>query len=168
VSDTYLKLIPGDSSFVPEPRRHQLAIDKLRMLAPDGEDAEARVYDRVEFIDQGEYLEAVICPLCDSRLEVDYFSEDDPIRAWWDNAMIEADLTRGAGTFKLNDQCTLEMPCCRRTAKFTYLRFDSSAGFARFELAMLNPDIERPLPEEHMRELEAILGCKLVQVWARY
>jgi hypothetical protein len=42
---------------------------------------------------------AILCPLCDSRLNIDYFSEDDPIRAWWDEAIIKADLTGGNGRF---------------------------------------------------------------------
>lgn len=122
----------------------------------------------MEFIDQGEYLEAILCPLCDARLNIDYFSEDDPIRAWWDEAIIKADLTGGNGRFKFNDECSLEMPCCRRTVLFTSLRFHSPAGFSRFELSMLNPGIADPLPEEQIRELETALGCELVQIWARY
>src|SRR5215470_12935697 len=133
-----------------------------------GEGVQVEVHERVQFIDQGEYLEAIICPLCGSRLNIDYFSENDPIRAWWDEAIIKADENAGKGTFKLDDQCNLAMLCCQGRAQFTSLRFHSPAGFARFELPILNPGIADPLPEENMRKLEATLGCELVQVWARY
>src|SRR5262249_43389135 len=144
MSDTYLKIIPKNVDFIPEQSKHRLAVDILRALVPEGEDAEVRVYDRVQFIDQGENLEAVICPLCEARSNIDYLSEDDPVRAWWDEAIIKADLNAGKATFKLDDRCTLDMPCCRGRTLFTSLRFDWPAGFARFELFMLNPDIAGP------------------------
>src|SRR5262245_59028490 len=147
MSDTYLKIIPKHFDFIPEQTKQRLAVEMLENLAPDGKGVQAEVHKRVQFIDQGEYLEAIICPLCGSRLNIDYFSEDDPIRAWWDEAIIKADLTAGKGRFKFDDQCILEMPCCQGKAHFTSLRFHSPAGFARFELFILNPGIKDPLPE---------------------
>ena len=60
------------------------------------------------------------------------------------------------------------MPCCGAVVPFTALTFDWPAGFARFRLSIDNPQVERPVATEIVRELERILGCSLTQVWALY
>lgn len=167
MSDSMFKLIPLEREFVPPVSKHEAAIRKLEEFTPNGEEVEVRVYPHLEFIDQGENLEAIICPSCKKRLELDHFSEDDPIGAWWQQANIEADVHRGEDIFELNSDATSRMPCCQAEVKFIDLEFDWPGGFAKFELAVSNPDLET-LTEQQIHELEEILGCRLKLIRAYY
>ena len=66
------------------------------------------------------------------------------------------------------------MPCCRASIALTSLQFDMPAGFARFELCAVDPDIESDvkgvttLSAQRINTLEAALSCKLKQIEARY
>ncbi len=165
MSDDYLKIIPEDLSFVPDESGYEKAIQKLESWTPDGEEVEIQVYDHVEFIDQGENLEAIICPACNKRLNK---LDDNLVNDWWENANLGADMTKGEGVFRLDDSCVVKMPCCRKEVKFTDLKFDWPAGFARFELSAHNPYLESNLSDDRLHELEEILVCKLIQIRASY
>ena len=167
MSDSMFKLIPAEPGFVPPTSKHSAAIRKLEELAPEGEEVEIRVYPHLEFIDQGENLEAIICPSCKKRLKIDHFSEDDPIGEWWQQANIDADVHRGEDIFELNPNATCLMPCCRSQVKFIDLEFDWPAGFASFELTVSNPNLET-LTHQQIQELEQILGCRLKLIRAYY
>ena len=61
------------------------------------------------------------------------------------------------------------MPCCRASIALTSLQFDMPAGFARFELYAIDPDVENStLSAQRINTLEAALSCKLKQIEARY
>jgi len=65
------------------------------------------------------------------------------------------------------EESVIEMPCCNATVKTTDLEFKWPAGFSKFELSALNPDIE-PLSKEQISALSKILDCELKQIWAHY
>jgi hypothetical protein len=60
------------------------------------------------------------------------------------------------------------MPCCQNKVLSTDLTFDWPAGFAKFELSAMNPNINHDLPPEQIAELEVVLKCKLKQIRAHY
>lgn len=133
----------------------------LESFFPEGEEFDSEVYDKTEFIDQGENFEAVICSSCKKRLNLDHLSEDDPIVAWWyglSDSMEGADLT----------SITTKMPCCGRVARLMDFEFDWPAGFARFEMNVMNPNVKDNLTKTQLLQLEEILGCPLKQVRAHY
>ena len=146
---------------------HKAAIRKLGDFAPEGEEVEIRVHPHLEFIDQGENLEAIVCPCCKKRLEIDHFSDDDPIGEWWQQANIEADVHRGEDIFELNPEASCQMPCCQAQVKFIDLEFDWPGGFSKFELTVSNPDLETLTPSQ-IQELEEVLGCRLKLIRAYY
>jgi hypothetical protein len=150
-----------DSSFVPVADSHSVAVAALDRLFPDGEERDAKVYNSIRFIDQGELIEMIYCPGCAVATPVDYLQEDDPGASWWDET---CDLLNDTPVVELN----VQMPCCGKTVPFTSLTFDSPAAFARFELSVHNPNVAGNLSESQLSELERSLGCKLKQVWARY
>jgi len=161
------KVIPKQRGFVPPASRQEAAIRKLEEFAPEREEVEIRVYPHLEFIDQSENLEAIVCPSCRQRLEIDHFSENDPISEWWQQTNIEADVHRGEDIFELNPDAVCRMPCCKAQVKFIDLEFDWPGGFAKFELTVSNPDLET-LTRGQLQELEEILGCRLRLVRAYY
>jgi hypothetical protein len=161
MSDNYLKLIPLDMNFVPDERSHLEAIGRLEELTPDGEEIEVEVYSHVTFIDQGQNLEEIICPSCKSSLKNDPFSEDET-----DCEKLFYQIEEQSQNAEL-EIAVIEMPCCSVTVKTTDLEFNWPAGFSKFELSALNPEIE-PLNEEQISVFSKLLGCELKQIWAHY
>jgi len=161
------KLIPVERGIVPPAAKHEAAIRTLEKLAPEGEDVKVEVHSHLEFIDQGENLEAILCPSCGKRLELNHFSELDPIYEWWDQANIEADVHRGEDIFELNPDAICEMPCCHARVKFIDLEFDWPGGFSKFELSVSNRNLET-LTRQQIEELEQVLDCQLKLIRAYY
>ena len=167
MSEDLFKVIPESRGFVPDAFTYKNAIRKLEEFTPDGEEVEVRVYQHLEFIDQGENLEAIICPCCKQRLRIDHSSANDPIGDWWQKANVEADIHRGQDVFELNLEAVCQMPCCQEQVKCVDLEFDWLGGFAKFELTARNPDLET-LTHEQILELEEILGCRLTLIRDHY
>lgn len=161
MSDDYIRLIPAEPTYVPPSHLHQKALEHLERLLPKGEDFEVHTYDAVTFIDQGENLEAIVCPSCGTRMKLEHFVEDDPTRVWWDELWDRLDEHPA-------ESVSMVIPCCGATVKAMDLTFDWPAGFARFELSVLNPNISENLSAAQLAGLESILGCQLRQVWAHY
>lgn len=161
MSEDYLKIVPIESDFVPPEASHEAAIQLLEEFFPEGEKCEAEVYDEIQFIDQGENLEAVRCSACGVVTAIDFFSEEDPGSTFWLAASEKLD---GANISDVE----VHMLCCQRTVPFTSLTFEWPAAFARFELNVHNPNVGENLSESQLSQLEDILGCKLTQVRAHY
>ena len=83
MSDQVLKLIPEDKNFLPDKDMAEKARVVLEDYFPDGEQAEIEFSDTVKFIDGGENLERITCPLCNKTTEINPFQENDIGAAWW-------------------------------------------------------------------------------------
>lgn len=161
MSSDYLKLVPADPHYVPDEAAQEEAVAALETLLPEGSECEAQDFGHVAFIDQGENVEAIICPVCSKRLAL-YDNPDAPtIQEWWHGIM---DQVKDGST----EGITIAMPCCSRSVPLTTLRFDWPAAFARFELSILDPGIGENLSKEQLAQFEKILGCELIQVRAHY
>lgn len=161
MSSDYLKLVPADPHYVPDQAAQEKAIAALEALLPEGSECEAQDFGHVAFIDQGENIEAIICPVCSNRLAL-YDSPDAPtIQEWWYSIMDQVE--DGSA-----DGITVALPCCSHSVPLTTLRFDWPAAFARFELSILDPGIGENLSKEQLAQFEKILGCELIQVRAHY
>lgn len=157
MSDDYLKVFPAEPTHVPPSHLHQQAMGYLERLYPRDE-VEVRVYDVVTFIDQGGNFEAIICPSCGTRMTL----EDDLESSWWHGLSDRLN----EGPAELVSMSSI--PCCGATVKAVDLLFDWPAGFARFELSVLNPNVSGDLSAAQLADLESILQCKLRHVWAHY
>ena len=157
MSDRYIKLIPSDPDYIPNKTLRNKAVKVLEGMLPESEECEAEVYDTVTFVDQGEYLDVIICPACRKKLKY----HDENITEWWGSVEQEEE-EHGAEGFKV------KMPCCKKEVLFTDLTFHWPAGFAKFELSALNPMTNRGLKPEQLAELESVLKCKLIQILCSY
>lgn len=161
MSADYLRLVPNKPNFVPDKAAQTKAVGALQSLLPAGSDCEARDHGHVVFIDQGENLETVICPVCSQRLRL----YDDPSAStnlgWWYDTMDRIDDEKA-------ENIVTKMPCCGRSAPLTSLQFDWPAAFARFELSILDPGIGENLSRNELAQFEKMLGCELIQVRAHY
>ena len=155
MSDHILKIIPADRGHVPPPETHETALKLLEQLAPG--ETEVKVSEKLQYIDAGEALAWIVCPRCRTRLDM-YL---EPHAAWY--SRIDEQLSKNEV-----ESITVEVPCCNAGVPFTELELEDG-GFARFEIAIWNPDVgEYQLPASSMALLEEALGCKLRQVWAHY
>ncbi|OZG71835.1 hypothetical protein BTA51_19635 [Hahella sp. CCB-MM4] len=162
MSDNYLKLIPTDSQFVPDESTYHDAIACLEKLTPHGEKVRLEVYSHLTFIDQGQNFEEIICPTCKAVLRdnIDLAGKTDCQKVFDQiGVQIENETLENSG---------IKMPCCNSEVKATDLIFNWPAGFARFELSVLNPGIAGSLSDGDVSQLSRILGCKLMQIWAHY
>jgi hypothetical protein len=145
MSDHWIALIPEDPRFVPDLAKCERARDRFSQIAPDAEEIEIRVSEKVQFFDCGQNFERIRCPSCSAEIPVD----------WWQNRMGD-DYDSGDG-FKL---ATYATPCCAKKCTLHELVYEWPQGFGRFALDAMNPDIGK-LDETYKREFESILGTTL-------
>lgn len=154
MSDHWIALIPEDPHFVPDAAKRQRARDRFAEIAPEAEEVEIKVSEKVVFFDCGENLERILCPSCGSQIPVDWWQErmdEDSGLDGWQDRMGEAD------GFMLASYVT---PCCGKKCTLHELVYEWPQGFGRFALDAMNPNIGK-LEDTFKREFETILGTKL-------
>jgi hypothetical protein len=149
MSDTLLKLIPVDERFAPDQEAQQQACVLLRSLLPQAEATYVEMTPHVRFVDPGSNLEEIRCPICGSRIEVD----------WWQQEMEKAYQTQFA-------DLSVGMPCCGGQSSLNHLEYHWPAGFARFVLVARNPGGD--IDDDKISMIEGLLQCKLRKIWAHY
>jgi hypothetical protein len=156
MSDHWIALIPENPRYVPDAAMRQRARDRFAQIAPDAEEIEIKVSDKVAFFDCGQNFERILCPSCGAEIPVDWWQdrmdEDSGVEGWQD----QMDEDSGDG-FKL---ATYATPCCGKECTLHELGYQWPQGFGRFALDAMNPDIGE-LEDKYKREFENILGTKL-------
>ena len=143
MSDNWIALIPEDPRCVPDAAKQRRARDRFAEIAPESDEIEIKVSEKIEFFDCGANFERVLCPSCGSEIPVE----------WWQDRMDE-DSDEG---FKLASYAT---PCCGKKCTLHELVYEWPQGFGRFALDAMNPNIGE-LEDKYKRECEKILGTKL-------
>jgi hypothetical protein len=151
MSTSVLKVIPIDPKWTPGPAEREKARALLLRYVPESPEVIAVVREHVEFIDQGGNFERILCPGCGEEL----------VTEWWQSAMDKA----YEGHF---EDLRVRTPCCRSATTLNELKYEWAAGFARFSIEARDPNRSEELSKEEMGGLEALLGCRLRQVWAHY
>jgi hypothetical protein len=144
MSDNWIALIPEDPRFVPNAAKQRRARDRFFEIAPEADEIEITLSEKVVFFDCGGNFERICCPACGSEIPV----------AWWHKCMAE---DYGDGGFKL---ATYVTPCCGARRTLHELVYDWPQGFGRFALDAMNPRIGK-LEDTYKREFEEILGTTL-------
>ena len=150
MSDTFLRLIPTRPEFVPSNESSEAAAGKLRELMPNADRIEVIRFEEIQFVDQGGNFERVLCPECGADV-TERFSE------WMETAFRSG--------FKMRN---VSLPCCGKDADLNDLDWQWPAGFATFMLEAMNPQLPGWLPDDDRRDLEAILGCDIRQIYSHY
>jgi hypothetical protein len=150
MSDNYLRLIPEEPEFVPDPKASVQAVLTLQSLAPLAEEIKASITETIRFINQGSNFEKVLCPKCGAELN-----------EWWKKEMNKAWKDCFANLLT-------NTPCCGTTLSLNDLEYQWPAGFSRYVLEARNPSLGRGLEPAQVAQLESILGCRLRQVLAHY
>jgi hypothetical protein len=146
MSDSWLQFIPVDADYQPSPEAAEGARVLLAAFAPEADTVSVEFKPLVEFFQPGANWSGVKCPLCDADAQL-----------WWGEAMEAADrecfrnLLTTAG-------------CCGAQVSLNNLNYVWPAGFGRFVLEAMNPNVRDLKPGEEA-ELAAALGCTLRKVW---
>ena len=147
MSNDWIALIPEDPYFIPDAAKQLTARIRLSEIAPDTDEFRITVSETVTFFDCAGNFERILCPSC--RTEI-------PVR-WWHDRM-DDDYENG---FKLDLYRT---PCCNAATTLRELIYEWPQTFGRFALEARNPNIGL-LENEQRREMEEILGTKLVVIY---
>ncbi len=146
MSDTILKLIPSNPTFIPE-EENIIAIRAL--LDADFNQVEIGQTENIEFIDQGSNFGSISCNVCGQLIKIDI----------WQDAMYNAH----GGHYK---DLTFTTSCCNQSTSLNDILYHSPAGFAKFCIAILNPS--SGIDQYRLSEIERILGVSIKEIWARY
>ncbi|GAA1233585.1 hypothetical protein GCM10009665_24870 [Kitasatospora nipponensis] len=153
MSDDVLSVIPTDPHWQPDQDAGNQAAAIVAELAcgmPDGVDVEIDVtwHDGLTVVDCGENLERIGCPHCGGSIDTE----------WWAD-LLEAHCEDGFATL------AIEAPCCGAESSLDALDYDWPCGFARFEIAVWNPD-RGWFTDEELTRLADVLGHPVRQVRA--
>ncbi|GAA2482654.1 hypothetical protein Ahu01nite_070990 [Winogradskya humida] len=155
VSDQYIRLIPTDRQWQPDPDAAAAAVRYVAGLfsgpQDDVEEVEAEFYDQVTLVDAGENTTRVFCSQCGADIGVGWFF----------------DLIEEQG--EAFDSLDFEVPCCGAVAALDSHRYDWPVGFARFEVCAMNATrAGYELDGAELTEVASLLGHPVAQILAHY
>ncbi|MFI5795339.1 hypothetical protein [Streptomyces sp. NPDC051677] len=154
MSDNVLSVIPTDPHWQPDQAAADRTAALVARLVPEddsGFDSEIDVdwYDAVMAVDCGENLVRIGCPQCGATISDEWYQ--DLLEAHGDDGFVGL---------------AVKVPCCGAAETLDALEYDGPCGFARFEIAVWNPDRE-PFDDGELIALGAALGHPVRQVLAR-
>jgi len=153
VSDNILSIIPTDPQWQPDQAAADRAariIAELALEDPDGFDPDIEIdwHDTITVVDCGGNLERIGCPTCGASIDT----------RWWDDLLEE----RWETGF---DDLTATVPCCGTTTGLDTLTYEWPCGFARFEIAILNPGRD-VFTDQEITSVADALGHPVRQIMA--
>jgi hypothetical protein len=153
MSDNVLSIIPTDPWWQPERTSGERAAALVSELAtglPDDVEAETDTtwHDALTVVDCGSNLERISCPHCRASIDTE----------WWADLLEDHDEDGFATP-------AADVPCCGTATSLDVLEYDWPCGFARFEIAVWNPERDRFTAEELAR-IGAVLGHPVRQIRA--
>jgi hypothetical protein len=145
---TILRIISTNPSYIPNKQQQQQAKDFLTKIYPKHK-TECISKDKIEFVDQGQNFDSIVCPFCGKSIETEY----------WQDAMEKADENHFTDLIIIT-------PCCNKHTSLNDLKYITPAGFARFILSVNDPETE--IEEENIVALQKILNTQLRIIYAHY
>jgi hypothetical protein len=148
MSDNSVLVLPCDPVMVPDEARLRAAVSYFRSIAPDANDVNMLVSERIVFVDCGSNFERVRCPSCRAVIE---------LRNW--RSWMDLDFDGEGFTFAPHS-----MPCCGAEHLLNELTYEWPQGFSRCQVYAVNPHIGE-LSDGQRRRFEQILGCPVRVVY---
>lgn len=150
MSENMLIFIPIEPTYLPGCAQTEQAKAFLQTLFPHAIEITVCITEEVAFIATGGNLEKIICPLCQSVLD----------EQWWTTAMDNAYMTSHFTNL------TIILPCCGGTSSLNQLHYDLPTGFASFQLSARHPGHD--IDDASLKELELILASPLRKIWVHF
>jgi hypothetical protein len=148
MSDTFLKLIPTNPEFIPAKTKQEQAKVLLSRLFKN-RSIVLESTPEIQFVDQGANFEDVFCNYCGKEIKGEI----------WQDAMNEAYKNKF-------HNLSFITPCCHKKTNLNDLQYHRAAGFAKFQIVIMNPDSD--MKDTNLTELEKILGTSIRKVWTHY
>jgi hypothetical protein len=146
MSDNWIQFIPHDPTYQPSRSAAESARELLSSFVPDADEVVFKFTDTVEFIHPGGNWSGVKCPNCGADAE-----------PWWKDAMDTAYKTRFANL-------KVTAACCGASVSLNELNYVWPAGFAKFVIEAMNPNVE-DLTDAQVQQLSKCLACDLRRIW---
>ncbi|MFD7434177.1 hypothetical protein [Streptomyces sp. NPDC059861] len=153
MSDDVLSIIPTNPEWQPgraaAERAAALVVD-LSPGLPDGEEVEVDVtwHDTLMPIDCGGNLQRIGCPHCRASIGTEWYAD-----------LLESHSEDGFAAL------AVKVPCCGTVTSLDVLDYDWPCGFARFEIALWNPERDW-FGDEEMATISEALGHPVNQIRA--
>ena len=142
MSKNILYLLTESPDFLPQDSVLHQVKELLESNFPKSFDINIRITENVQFIDQGQNWERVLCPLCGAELDS---------TGWWTKALDTA--------YKSNfTDLSVELPCCGALSSLNDLQYEWPAGFARCVLKVDDPWTD--ITDENL-ETPEMIGIKI-------
>ena len=145
---TILRIISTDPAYVSNHEQQVQATEFLEKVYPNNK-VQCILKDTIEFVDQGQNFDSIICPFCGRSIETEY----------WQDAMEKADQNHFT-------DLTIMTPCCNKKTSLNDLRYITPARFAKFILSIDDPETE--IKEIDVTALEKVLNTHLRIIYAHY
>lgn len=146
MSDNWLQLVPYDPEYQPSIDVAEKARSLFESFVPDAEKVIFSIKDSTEFFHPMANWSGVECPICGADLE-----------SWWGLEMQE----RSTSNYQ---NLVVTSPCCGSPVSLNELRYRWPAGFGRFVLEAMNPNI-RDLTPSQENALSQSACCSLRKIW---
>ena len=145
---TILRIISTTPSYIPEKVQEEQAKDFLAKLFPANK-IKSINKDTIEFVDQGQNFDSILCPFCKKDIETEY----------WQDAMEESEKSQFVNL-------TFTTPCCNKKTSLNDLKYITEAGFAKFILTVDDP--EKEIKESDIIALQKLLNTSLRIIYTHY
>ncbi|MFA1773424.1 hypothetical protein ACD591_19140 [Rufibacter glacialis] len=145
-----LKVIPIDYRLEVTEEKIQVIADYITNAFPENE-ITFELKNRIEFVDSGVNLETISCSHCGSIIESEL----------WQEEMTKAH----KADFEDMDFIT---PCCKKEESLNNLKYNTEAGFSKYQVTIINPDYNKVNYAEFVTLLEKQTGIKMKLIWAKY
>jgi hypothetical protein len=149
-SGSILNIIPTDPEISFEKNETIDLIQFLSIRFPNKE-IEATIDSQISFVDCGDGLENISCPVCGKEIPMDY----------WQEVMDKAHQ-------KNFSDLKIQMPCCGKFAQLNNLKYNQDCGFSKFILTVNDPNNSGLNETELLNELEKISKSKFKIIHAHY
>jgi hypothetical protein len=146
MSDNWLQFIPTEPQYQPTTEMAERARALMATFVPKADAVSAEFKSSIEFFHPGGNWSGVKCPICGTDAE-----------GWWGPAV-------SAASMKQFIDLAITTPCCGASVSLNDLRYVWPAGFGRFVLKAMNPNIP-DLQYDEEAQLRTILGCNLRKIW---
>lgn len=137
MSDYFTKIVPADP-FYRVSDEVKIKVTDYLAAAVKADMIEANIYDAPAFIDCGDNLEKINCPVCGDEISID----------WWGEAMEKAYMS------EFHD-LEIKTPCCNSLTSLNDLKYYFPCAFACSEFVVMNP--EKDIDKSIISEVEKIL-----------
>jgi hypothetical protein len=132
--------------YIPAADAQESARGLLASFVPDADEVIIEVNDQIGFHSGSANYSGASCPVCGKDVQPWFFDTLD--ERYHD----------GFNDFEVIT------PCCGAAISLNDLNFVWPAGFSRFALDAMNPNVY-DLSLAQIEELEGIIGCKLRRIW---